>query len=144
LPQPRFSDLRRFCEIDGWEELKGARGKRGDHFRYRKALPDGRILRTKASHGGGEIGDPGLWRRIWREQLGLECEEQFWEALRAGEPVDHGAAEPSPPAGPSIPAWVVAGLLREGVPEAEIRELDAGEAQRRLEERWSRPPDSAS
>ncbi len=144
MPQPSFDDLRRFCAIDGWEERERVRGGTGDHRRYRKILADGTILRTKVSHGGGEIGDPGLWRRIWREQLGLECEEQFWEALRAGEPVDRGAAQPSPPAGPSIPAWVVAGLLREGVPEAEIRELDAGEAQRRLQERWSRPPDSPS
>src|SRR5690349_16152560 len=41
VPQPRFGDLRRFCEIDGWSKDKGARGKTGDHDRYIKQLGDG-------------------------------------------------------------------------------------------------------
>jgi hypothetical protein len=50
-------------------------------------LPDGTILRTKVSHGRGEIGDPGLWR-IWHEQLGLESEDDFRRALSERRPVD--------------------------------------------------------
>jgi hypothetical protein len=144
VPQPRWSDLRRFCDIDGWEERGRTRGGTGDHFRYRKLLPDGRILRTKASHGNDEIGDPGLWHHILRNQLELETEEQFWEALRAGQPVPRGAAEPGPPGSPSIPTWVVSGLLRAGVAEADIRGMSAEEAQRRLEELWSQPPEPRS
>ncbi|MGH3143873.1 MAG: hypothetical protein ACRDO9_12205, partial [Gaiellales bacterium] len=98
-----------------------------------------RILRTRASHSNEQIGDPGLWQRIWKEQLGLENEEQFWEALRTGERVHRVTGGQSPPEGPSIPAWVVQGLIRAGVPEAEIRELDAESAPRRLEELWSEP-----
>ena len=104
-------------------------------------LRDGTVLQTRASHGDEQIGDPGLWQRIWRHQLGLESEEQFWEALRTGEPVSREAQEQPAPTGPSIPAWIVQGLLRAGVLEDEIRELDAGEAQVRLERIWSRSPE---
>ncbi len=137
VPQPRYADLRRFCEIDAWEELTGASGRTGDHRRYRKILPNGAILRTKVSHGSGLIEDPDLWHRIWRDQLGLESEHQFWDALRARRPVPRGEAEPEPPTGPSIPAWAVAGLLREGVAEEEIRGLSSDDAQRRLGRIWS-------
>ncbi len=132
-----FDDLRRFCEIDGWEELQRVRGGVGDHRRFRKVLADGTILRTRVSHGSGEIADSGLWTRIWRDQLGLESEDAFWNALRTGRPVARGEAPPNPPAGPSTPGWVVAGLLRASVSEAEIRALTADEAQRRLEAIWA-------
>lgn len=140
MPQPRFSDIRRFCEIDRWEELGRAQGGTGDHWRYRKVLDDGTVLRTRASHSDEQIGDPGLWQRIWKYQLGLESEEQFWEALRTGQPIVRGASEQPAVTGPSIPAWIVQGLLRAGVPESEIRQLDTDDARRRLEEHWSREP----
>jgi hypothetical protein len=133
LPQPRFRDLRRFCELDGWEELAGALGGTGDHRRYRKVLPDGTILRTTVSHGSGRIEHPGLWQRIWRDQLGLESEDEFWAVLRTRKAAPRGAPAPAPPAGPTIPAWIVAGLLRAGLGEEEIRRLGPDEARRRLD-----------
>jgi hypothetical protein len=139
LPQPRFSDLRRFCEIDGWDEQKGARGKRGHHFRYRKVLPDGRILRTKASHSDDEIGRD-LWRHIWREQLALESEDQFREALETGKPVDRIQPEETAPSGPSLPAWLVDNLIRQaGVPPEEVSQMSEEEARERLNEFYARP-----
>lgn len=139
MARPRWSDLRRFCELDGWEERGRTRSGTGDHFRYRKLLSDGRVLRTKASHGNDEIGDASLWRHILRDQLELESEDQFREVLRTEKPVvrTHEAV-PSPDA-PSIPAWVVSGLLSAGVPEPDVRALSAEDAQRLLEELWSRP-----
>ncbi len=137
MPQPKFSDIRRFCEIDGWEQLSRSGGGTGDHWRYRKVLDDGTVLRTRASHSDEQIGDRGLWQRIWKHQLGLESEEQFWEALRSGQPVLRATGEEAAPKGPSVPAWIVQGLLRAGVPETEVRRLDADEARRRLEEIWS-------
>ena len=138
MPPPDFDDLRRFCETDGWEELRRARGGRGDHRRYRKVLTDGTILRTRVSHGAGAIGDPGLWRRIWHDQLGLETEDAFWAVLRTGRPVDRGDAPATPPPGPSTPAWVVDGLLRAGRTEDEIRGLTAEAATKLLHEIWAR------
>jgi hypothetical protein len=139
LPQPKFSDIRRFCQIDGWEEKEGASGKRGDHFRYRKVLEDGRILRTKTSHSDDEIGDPGLWRRIWRDQLGLESEDQFWEALASGDPVDRAESTPTP-AGPSLPGWLVDSLIRKvGIAPEEVARMTEQEARDRLNEFYSQP-----
>ena len=141
MPQPKFSDSRRFCQIDGWEETKGASGKRGDHFRYRKVLEDGRLLRTKASHSDDELGDPSLWRRIWRDQLGLESDDQFWEALESGKPVDRGQPAPAP-AGPSLPGWLVENLIRKvGMSPEEVAQLTEQEASDRLNEFYSQPPD---
>lgn len=140
MPPPSLDDLRRFVEIDAWEELERVRGGTGDHNRYRKVLADGTILRTRVSHGSGEIGDAGLWKRIWRDQLGLESEDVFWQSLADRKPVDRGDVQPPAPSSPSIPGWVVAGLLRTGMLEADIAALDAGEAQRLLEERWATPP----
>lgn len=142
MPLPRLAELTRFCEIDGWEALQRARGGAGDHRRYRKVLADGTVLRTRVSHGAGEIGDAGLWKRIWRDQLGLETEEAFWEALRTGRPVERGAAVADPPVGPSLPGWVVAGLLTAGRSEAEIRGLAADEATRLLHELWAGAADA--
>ncbi|MFN0154369.1 MAG: hypothetical protein ACKVUT_08305 [Gaiella sp.] len=138
MPPPRFSDLRRFCEIDGWELLSRVLGGAGDHVRYRKVLRDGTILRTRVSHGRGAIADPGLWRRIWLEQLGLESEDAFWRALERGRPVQRDTDRPVRPEGPSVPAWIVSGLLRAGVSQAEIRILSSDVAERRLRALWSR------
>jgi len=131
VPQPRHSDLRRFCEVDGWEETtKGRRSP--DHTRYRKVLDDGRVLRTKVSHGRGSIEDPSLWKRIWRDQLALGSEDEFWEALRAKRPVERSATPPAPPSGPSKPGWLVNSLIfTAGVPEEEVERLSVGEAERR-------------
>ena len=137
MPPPSFDNLRRFCEIDGWEALPRVRGGMGDHHRYRKVLADGRILRTRVSHGRDEIRDPGLWRRIWRDQLLLESEDVFSQTLRDGKPVDRGGVQVEPPRGPTTPGWVVVGLLRAGRTELEIRGLSADEAQQLLERIWA-------
>jgi hypothetical protein len=131
VPQPRHSDLRRFCEIDGWEETtKGRRNP--DHSRYRKVLDDGRVLRTRASHGRGSIEDPGLWQRVWRDQLALSGEDEFWDALREKRPVDRTSPAATPPSGPSKPGWLVNSLIFvAGIPAEEVEQLDAAEANRR-------------
>lgn len=60
---PTFKELKRYCENDGWELYKDT-----DHYFYRKALPNGDILRTKVSKGTGEI-NGNLWKRILKKQL---------------------------------------------------------------------------
>lgn len=131
MPQPRHSDLRRFCEIDGWEETTAER-RNPDHVRYRKVLDDGRVLRTRVSHGRGSIEDRRLWAQIWRHQLGLESEEQFWEALKTAKPVNRSPVRPLPPTGPAKPGWLVSNLIFvAGVPEEEVRTMSEEEAQQR-------------
>lgn len=38
---PSWSDLKRFCERDGWELYKQT-----DHYYYQKLMPDGTLKRT--------------------------------------------------------------------------------------------------
>jgi hypothetical protein len=65
---PKWSELKRFCERDGWELYKDT-----DHYYYRKFLPDGSIKQTKVSKGSGEI-PSGLWKRILKKQLQVTIE----------------------------------------------------------------------
>jgi hypothetical protein len=126
VPIPDKRDLRRFCEIDGWEETEATRP---DHHRSRKRLDDGRVLRTKVSHGRGPAcNDPGLWVHIWRHQLALDTEQEFWDVLSSGKPSQRGEPEP-PPAKPQMEAWLYEYLLyRMGMSEAEILALREDEA----------------
>ncbi len=117
----------------------GATGRRGNHRRFRKTLDDGRILRTRVSHGDDEIGDPSLWRHIWRDQLELESEELFWEALASGQPVDRSPPSPAP-SGPALPGWLVDKLIRTvGLAPAEVAAMNEQEAHDRLNEFYAQP-----
>lgn len=60
---PRWSELKRFCERDGWTLYKQT-----DHFFYQKVMEDGSVKRTKVSNGSGEIGHH-LWQAILNRQL---------------------------------------------------------------------------
>ena len=82
---PTRTDLRRFCELDGWEELRSPQGRVGDARRYRKELGDGTILQTRVPPGPRELA-PGLWQRIWKHQLALTSPDQFWQVLRERRP----------------------------------------------------------
>ncbi len=67
---PKWEDLKRFCEADGWECYK-----KTDHDFYRKIMPDGTVKRTKVPRGSGEI-KPNMWREILKRQLQV-TEEYF-------------------------------------------------------------------
>lgn len=68
---PRWKELKRYCEKDGWELYKNT-----DHYFYRKLLADGTLLRTKVSKGSGEIPSI-LWNEIRTKQLGGITQEEF-------------------------------------------------------------------
>ena len=137
MPQPTFDDLRRFCEIDQWSIRRSARGKTGDHDRYEKQLGDGTMLRTRASHSNEQIGNPNLWHRIWKHQLGLETEEQFWTALKTGKPVPREAEAPR-----GTPDWLIHQLIHTvGLTEDEALALSVEEAEARWEAHITSPQD---
>ncbi|MGK2936220.1 MAG: hypothetical protein ACSLFR_00180 [Solirubrobacteraceae bacterium] len=96
--------MRDFVRTDEWEEIS-----RTDHYRYIKKLVDGKLLRTRVSFGRGPaFDDPGLWSRVWRHQLDLRSEDEFWEALRTGNPVDRTPpAATAAPTQPTKPMWLV-------------------------------------
>ena len=66
---PKWKDLKRFCERDGWELYKST-----DHYYYRKDLGYGEWLYTKVSFGSGEI-PKNLFKRIMKEQLRVTLED---------------------------------------------------------------------
>ena len=50
MTMPRWKELQRFCERDGWELYKNT-----DHYFYRKTMDNGEVKRTKVSRGSHEI-----------------------------------------------------------------------------------------
>jgi len=144
VPQPTHAQLRRFCELDGWQETKSVRGKVPDHYRYRKTLADGTLLRTKVSHGSGSVEDPGLWAHIWKRQLGLQSEQQFWDTLKSGEPVARpgDVVAQQAPAAERLPRDLFWALVHTvGLSEQEAAGLSKQEAVARMTEYWARPTD---
>lgn len=126
MPIPDKKDIRRFCELDDWEETNA---NSPDHKRYRKRLEDGSILRTKVSNGRGPIvRNPGLWSNMWRHQLGLKFEQEFWDALANSAPAPRGEPASVRPE-PQMESWLFEGLVQTyGVAEDKVLALQAEEA----------------
>ncbi len=76
MPRPRWGQVREFCLKVGYRETCT------DHYRYIKVLP-GRIpSRTKVSLGvDGEVIPVQMWQQVWRKQLRLATEDEFWKGL---------------------------------------------------------------
>lgn len=60
---PKWKELKRFCENDGWELYKDT-----GHYYYRKIDEEGNLKRTKVSKGSGEI-HSHMWQSILKNQL---------------------------------------------------------------------------
>ncbi|MBI2762938.1 MAG: cytotoxic translational repressor of toxin-antitoxin stability system [Chloroflexi bacterium] len=134
-----FGDLKTFVERDGWTpepNLARLRARTGDHWRYRKHLPDGTILRTKVSHGlRDEIG-ADLFKHILRDQLRV-TEGRFWDVVRGGAT---DAAEGAPPQATTIPWWLVQRLiLTVGLRQSEVRAMTVDEAHAAWEAHKTQP-----
>lgn len=135
MPIPTRLQLERFLRIDGWRETRS-----NDHRRYIKRLGDGSILRTRVSHGRGPaVRSDGAWRDVWRTQLALASEDDFWRALKTGKPVERRGdpAARRPPADAALkPEWLVRALVEDhGVPLGDALAMSEAEARRRLRRR---------
>lgn len=123
-----FGDLKAYLERDGWtQERNLVRGRRrtGDHWRYRKDLPDGRVLRTKVPHAVRDAVGPDLFKHILRDPLSV-TENEFWAVVRGESTTPRGGG----PAPRMIPGWLVQLLvLTVGLTEAAIAALTPEEAQ---------------
>jgi hypothetical protein len=124
-----------FCQIDGWQELKGARGHSRDHIYFVKELADGRALRTKVSHGTkNREYSAGLWKQIWHEQLALDSEAEFWAVLKEKRPALRAQSE-SALEQEALPGWLVQRLIYSvGLHEQELASFSLAEAERRWQE----------
>lgn len=125
--RPTWGQVRRFCERQGF------RRSTTDHDFYDKVLPDGSTAGTKISFGTAETETvpSSLWPRIWKRQLRLPDEEEFWRGLD-GEPVAFDtpvALEATEP----LPDYLLRHLQEDRhLPEEEIAAMSRTEAQRLL------------
>jgi hypothetical protein len=134
-PVPTRADHQRFCETEGWTQVRNAVGRTGHHVTYELVLPDGSILRTRISHPPDRSNyGRSLWAHILRDQIGVD-EAAFWACVKDGtRPERGGPAQPRE----SLPAGLVTVLLHQvGLPEAEVARLTRDEAIARVNEFWT-------
>jgi hypothetical protein len=134
-PTPTRKDHEAFCQVEGWLQIRDARGRSGTHHvTYELDLHDGGILRTRISHPVDRTDyGPSLWSHILRDQLRV-AEPAFWDCVRSGTLPDRGG--PSVP-DESLPADVVYLLIsRVGMSEREIGAMSRAEAVARLQRYW--------
>ena len=82
--------MRRFCENEGFDLFSS------DHDYYDKTFPGGETAGTKISRGvEGEMLDPGMWHMVWKRQLRVKSESDFWRGVR-GESVIYDIPAPPP------------------------------------------------
>lgn|SRR5215469_9639701 len=131
------ADHQAFCENDGWEVVRDARGRAsGDPaVTYELHLHDGRILRTRISHPpDNSTYGANIWHHILRDQLDVK-EEEFWACARDGVKPDRG--EPVTPA-EALPADLVHLLItRVHLSREEIAQMTREEAVSRMQEFWT-------
>lgn len=136
-PRPKWRDVRRFCENEGFDHFSS------DHDYYDKTFPGGETAGTKISRGvDGETLDPGIWHKVWKRQLRLRSEEDFWCGVR-GEPVAYALPPPIADSEP-LPDYLHRYLATiEHLDDAVIARLSKDEAMARYQRylvREIRPP----
>lgn len=135
-PAPTREAHESFCKIEGWQQVRDARGKTGTHHViYELQLHDGRILRTRISHPvNRDAYGPQIWSHILRDQLGVD-QTTFWACVKEGIKPDRGA--PQPPA-TALPADLVHLLLtRVHLAEGEVASMSKDQAIARMQQYWA-------
>lgn len=138
-PAPTRRDHRAFCENEGWELVRDARGRTSGHhaLTYEFQLHDDRILRTRISHPpDGSTYGASMWSHILRDQLDVD-EETFWECVRDGIKPNRGQPEAPSEALPAELAYLL--VTRLHLSSAEIALMSKEEAIARMNEFWSQP-----
>lgn len=131
--RPTWGQVRQFCERQDF------RRSTTDHNFYDKRLPDGSTAGTKISFNRAETEPvpPALWPRVWKRQLRLRTEEEFWRGLE-GATVAYDVPPTPEPAQP-LPDYLARHLRADRqLPEAAIAAMSREEAQRLLNEWYSR------
>lgn len=128
-PNPTWGDIDSFCKIDGWTQVETT-----DHVHWEKTLPSGEVLATHRSLAANKTIGPGVFGVILRSQLKVSRHE-FWRAISGGKAVDRPTELDEPPA--EYPAWIVFGLRKYGLSEAQVRTMTPEEAEALLRKKWS-------
>jgi hypothetical protein len=136
-PAPTRADHAAFCQAEGWQLVRDARGRSvAHHVTYELHLSDGRVLRTRISRPPNRTTyGAGIWRAILRDQLCVS-EAEFWACVKDGEVPERSVVRPV--AETAIPAQVVHTLIHQvGIPEAEVAAMGRDEAIARLNRFWT-------
>ncbi len=138
-PTVTYADHAAFCRIEGWREVRNARGVTGSHhITYELDLPDGRVLRTRVSHPADKTSyGPRLRAHVMRDQLDIN-EAEFWACVQEKtRPARSRVADVLPEA---IDASIVFLLITQvGLSEAQVKDMSRQQAIAALNEHWSRP-----
>ncbi|HET7326151.1 MAG TPA: hypothetical protein VFJ14_02580 [Nocardioidaceae bacterium] len=135
------ADHDKFCRVEGWSEVRNARGKAVQHhITYELRLSDGRVLRARVSRPANtKTYGSGLWGAILTDQLCV-TEEQFWACVNDSELPNRGEDEDEL-AGNALPAQLVFQLIHVArIPEEQVAEMSLDEAVAAMTTYWSRPP----
>jgi hypothetical protein len=132
---PTWRVVAEFCRRNGYE-----RDERSHNTYYTCEPVAGFISQTYISRGVGNARVPTpLWPRVWHDQLRLANEDDFWRGLDGQEyrydlPPIPNLPEPMPP--------YLARFLRDTLhyTDEQIANTPPGEAQRMLDDHYSRPP----
>ena len=131
----------RFCEIEGWQEVRNSRGRPTRHrITHEFVLTDGRVLRTRISRPANtdEYGK-GMWSHILDDQLQV-TEAEFWECVDNKNPPQRTPSDASSDT-VRLPAQLAYQLVHAlNLTNDEIAALSLEEAMKLLNEFWAQPP----
>jgi hypothetical protein len=136
-PTATRKDHLRFCEVEGWTEVRNAKGSTGSHhITLELALHGDEVLRTRVSHPPDRTDySKDVWTRILRDQLQV-TDAQFWAAVKDVAPPDRSSEEPEGGGGlPAEMAWML--RTRVGLAESEIAEMSKDQAVERINRFWT-------
>jgi hypothetical protein len=81
--RPTWGQVRQFCIRQGYEY------RPGNHDRYFKVVGGRHSTGTMISHGvDGDTVPTQIWLKVWKYQLKLAGEDEFWSGLE-GKPVQY-------------------------------------------------------
>lgn len=134
--RPTWGQVRRFCERQEF------RPSTTNHDFYDKVLADGSTAGTKISFGLAET-EPvpiALWPRIWKRQLRLRTEDEFWRGID-GDPVIYDVPS-MPELSQPLPNYLARHLREDRhLPDEVIGATTPEQAQQLLNAWYSRRPD---
>lgn len=131
----------RFCEIEGWQEVRNSRGEPTQHHvTYELLLGDGNVLRTRISRPANtESYGTALWSHILDDQLHV-TEAEFWECIDNKSP-PRRTPDYERSASVTLPAPLAYQLVHSlKLTRTQISSLTLEEAMTLLTEYWAQPP----
>ena len=132
----------RFCELEGWREVSGARNNPNrHHITFELPLDNGHILRTRISRpANAESYGASLWSHILRDQLCV-TQREFWKCVDDGIVPPRSTRVLDPPA-TALPAGLAYQLVHVlQLTPAEIETLSLDEATELMNRHWASPND---